>query len=66
MECARVRFTSRRGGGRSIRPHHCARFLKPCAMLRSKRLSTTTAARKSHARVLHANSCLHGIRARAI
>eukprot|EP00974_Lingulodinium_polyedra_P068224 6605656-Lingulodinium_polyedra.AAC.1 len=30
------------------------------------RPSAATAARKSHARALHANACLHGVRARAI
>eukprot|EP00974_Lingulodinium_polyedra_P111111 10745819-Lingulodinium_polyedra.AAC.1 len=30
-----MRFASRCGGSRSIPPHHCARFSKPCAMLRS-------------------------------
>eukprot|EP00974_Lingulodinium_polyedra_P061194 5903097-Lingulodinium_polyedra.AAC.1 len=29
MECARVRCARRCGGRRSVRPHHCARLLKP-------------------------------------
>eukprot|EP00974_Lingulodinium_polyedra_P018643 1805717-Lingulodinium_polyedra.AAC.1 len=34
-------------------------------MMRPKRPPAATAARKSHARALHANSCSHGARARA-
>eukprot|EP00974_Lingulodinium_polyedra_P057103 5493597-Lingulodinium_polyedra.AAC.1 len=32
-----VRFARRRGRGRTIPPHHCARFLKPRAMALSSR-----------------------------
>eukprot|EP00974_Lingulodinium_polyedra_P056039 5389198-Lingulodinium_polyedra.AAC.1 len=28
MDCASVRFASRLGGGRSVRPHRCASSLK--------------------------------------
>eukprot|EP00974_Lingulodinium_polyedra_P065087 6292312-Lingulodinium_polyedra.AAC.1 len=49
MESARERFASRRGGRWSIRPHHCARFSKPCTMMQSSRPYAVTAAHKSHA-----------------
>eukprot|EP00974_Lingulodinium_polyedra_P114494 11085498-Lingulodinium_polyedra.AAC.1 len=32
-----ARFASRCDGRRSIRPQHCARFLKPCRMMPSNR-----------------------------
>eukprot|EP00974_Lingulodinium_polyedra_P069846 6758393-Lingulodinium_polyedra.AAC.1 len=53
MERARVRLASRCGGRPSIRPHHCARFRKPCTMMRSSRPFITTTTHKSHA---HAHS----------
>eukprot|EP00974_Lingulodinium_polyedra_P041003 3940320-Lingulodinium_polyedra.AAC.1 len=62
MERARVRFASRCGGRRSIQPHHCARVLKSCAMVRSSRPSAAKVARKSHA-ALHAGARSHGARA---
>eukprot|EP00974_Lingulodinium_polyedra_P120727 11176216-Lingulodinium_polyedra.AAC.1 len=37
MECARVRFVSRSGGRRLIRPHHCAAFYRRYTMMRSNR-----------------------------
>eukprot|EP00974_Lingulodinium_polyedra_P112379 10871750-Lingulodinium_polyedra.AAC.1 len=37
VECASVRLASRRGGGRSIRPHRCAAFAKCYTMMRSNR-----------------------------
>eukprot|EP00974_Lingulodinium_polyedra_P105918 10254318-Lingulodinium_polyedra.AAC.1 len=40
MEC--VRFASRCGNKRSIRPHHCAPFKKRCAMTRTDRLPPQT------------------------
>eukprot|EP00974_Lingulodinium_polyedra_P079323 7683523-Lingulodinium_polyedra.AAC.1 len=49
MECMSVRFASRCGGRRSIRRHHCARFLKPCAIMRSNRPFAVADARESHA-----------------
>eukprot|EP00974_Lingulodinium_polyedra_P088137 8546344-Lingulodinium_polyedra.AAC.1 len=60
-----ARFASRCGGRRSIRPHHCARFEKPCTTMRSNRLSAAAAARKSHASRTprgHQNLRSHGAR----
>eukprot|EP00974_Lingulodinium_polyedra_P022730 2195689-Lingulodinium_polyedra.AAC.1 len=59
-ECVRVLFARRCGGRPSIRPHHCARFPKPCIIVWSSRPSAATAARKSHARALHADAWLRG------
>eukprot|EP00974_Lingulodinium_polyedra_P028589 2753825-Lingulodinium_polyedra.AAC.1 len=33
MECANVRFASRYGRGRSIRPHRCVAFCKRCTKM---------------------------------
>eukprot|EP00974_Lingulodinium_polyedra_P068582 6642057-Lingulodinium_polyedra.AAC.1 len=62
MQRARVRFSSRCGGRPSTRPHHCARFQKPCDMIRSNRPSAVATARTSHAHRLHANTDSHGER----
>eukprot|EP00974_Lingulodinium_polyedra_P085629 8292068-Lingulodinium_polyedra.AAC.1 len=52
--CVRgARLASRCGGRRSIRPRHCARFQKPCTMMRLKRPSVVAAARRL--RAFHAN-----------
>eukprot|EP00974_Lingulodinium_polyedra_P083192 8055422-Lingulodinium_polyedra.AAC.1 len=45
----RVRFARRCDRGLSSRPHHCARFGKSCAMLRSNRPCVAAAPRESHA-----------------
>eukprot|EP00974_Lingulodinium_polyedra_P040580 3897971-Lingulodinium_polyedra.AAC.1 len=45
VECARVRFASRCGSGRSTRPHHCAAFAKRYTMTQSNQPSATAAAR---------------------
>eukprot|EP00974_Lingulodinium_polyedra_P080264 7775228-Lingulodinium_polyedra.AAC.1 len=69
MECASVRFASRCGRGRWIRPHHRATLCKRCTMMRSNRPSAAAVARESHARALHARNnfcCTHGVRKRAI
>eukprot|EP00974_Lingulodinium_polyedra_P052952 5089771-Lingulodinium_polyedra.AAC.1 len=50
----------------AIRPHHSARFQKLCIIMRSYRPYAATAARTSHARARHANTCSHETRARAI
>eukprot|EP00974_Lingulodinium_polyedra_P103825 10049567-Lingulodinium_polyedra.AAC.1 len=56
MERARVRFTSRCGGGRPIRAHQCAAICKRYAMMRSSRPSAATAPLNRTRRARHANA----------
>eukprot|EP00974_Lingulodinium_polyedra_P076132 7372493-Lingulodinium_polyedra.AAC.1 len=46
---ARVRFTSRRGCERAIRPHLCAALFKRCAKMRSNRPFAAAAVCETHA-----------------
>eukprot|EP00974_Lingulodinium_polyedra_P022233 2147540-Lingulodinium_polyedra.AAC.1 len=50
VERACVRFVSRCGGGRSIRPHQCAALSKRNSMMRSTRPFNAAADRILHAR----------------
>eukprot|EP00974_Lingulodinium_polyedra_P016788 1628709-Lingulodinium_polyedra.AAC.1 len=56
MERASVRFASRCSNESSARPHHCASFVKRCAMTQSNRPSAATTARKSHVRAPRAQT----------
>eukprot|EP00974_Lingulodinium_polyedra_P074968 7264657-Lingulodinium_polyedra.AAC.1 len=56
MECANVRFASRCGRGRAIRPHRCVAFCKRYTTMRSNQLSAAATARKLHARALYARA----------
>eukprot|EP00974_Lingulodinium_polyedra_P082664 8005420-Lingulodinium_polyedra.AAC.1 len=54
--CSSVRFASRSGRRRSIRPLCCAAFSKRCAMMPLIRPFAAAAACESYARALHARS----------
>eukprot|EP00974_Lingulodinium_polyedra_P116072 11157806-Lingulodinium_polyedra.AAC.1 len=56
MERASARSASRRGCETSVRSHHCAEFVKRCAMTRSSRRFAATTAREPHARALRARA----------
>eukprot|EP00974_Lingulodinium_polyedra_P032248 3106211-Lingulodinium_polyedra.AAC.1 len=56
MECASVRFASRCGGRRLIRPDLCAALAACCAAMRLDRPSAAAAACKSHVCASHARA----------